>query len=272
MISKIWLSELEQQHVAFRKGAGKKQAEQFLETLLEVTFPGYGAQDCYTVAEMELVFEQLEKDLSLLLSDSNPKETENPTRVEEFFTQLQTVHSLLKTDVKALLDGDPAATSDVEIIQSYPGFLAIASYRIAHLLHQLGVKRIPRMLTEYAHSKTGIDIHPGAEIGSSFFIDHGTGVVIGETTKIGANVKIYQGVTLGALSVSKKLAATKRHPTIEDNVVIYAGATILGGKTVIGANSVIGGNAWITASVAPHSKVFHSPTTVIKERKHGTVN
>lgn len=272
MISKIWLSELEQQHVAFRKGAGKKQAEQFLETLLEIIFPGYGAQDCYTVAEMEVVFEQLEKDLSLLLSDSNPNEEENDQRVTAFFTQLETVHALLKTDVKALLNGDPAAESDVEVIQSYPGFFAISAYRIAHLLRQLGVKRIPRMLTEYAHSKTGIDIHPGAEIGASFFIDHGTGVVIGETTKIGVNVKVYQGVTLGALSVSKNLAATKRHPTIEDHVVIYAGATILGGKTVIGAHSVIGGNAWITSSVAAHSKVFHTPTTVIKERKHGTVN
>jgi len=272
MISKIWLSELEQQHVAFRKGASKKQAEQFLETLLEVVFPGYGTQDCYTVAEMELVFKQLEKDLSFLLSDSNPKEEENAYRVETFFKELQGVHSVLKTDVKALLDGDPAAVSDVEIIQSYPGFFAISAYRIAHLLHQLGVKQIPRMLTEYAHSKTGIDIHPGAEIGASFFIDHGTGVVIGETTKIGVNVKVYQGVTLGALSVSKKLAATKRHPTIEDHVVIYAGATILGGETVIGAHSVIGGNAWITNSVPAHSKVFHSPTTIIKSRKHGTVN
>jgi len=185
---------------------------------------------------------------------------------------LENVYELLLLDVKAILEGDPAAVDETEVIQSYPGFFAIAVYRIAHLLLKLDIKRIPRILTEYAHQKTGIDIHPAAQIGESFCIDHGTGIVIGETTIIGRNVKLYQGVTLGALSVSKKLEGVKRHPSIEDNVVIYAGATILGGTTVIGRNSVIGGNSWITETVSENSTVFHTPTTVIKERKHGTIN
>lgn len=156
-------------------------------------------------------------------------------------------------DAQAALAGDPAARSEEEIILSYPGLEAILVHRIAHFLHINGVPMIPRIMSEYIHGKTGIDIHPGAEIGESFFIDHGTGVVIGETTIIGNNVKIYQGVTLGALSVKKEMHDKKRHPTIEDNVTIYAGATILGGNTVIGKNSTIGGNVWITKSVKENS-------------------
>lgn len=156
-------------------------------------------------------------------------------------------------DTQAAFDGDPAAKSTAEIIVSYPGLEAIAVYRIAHALHKKGVPVIPRIMSEYAHGKTGIDIHPGAIIGESFFIDHGTGVVIGETCIIGKNVKIYQGVTLGALSVKKELQDKKRHPTIEDNVTIYADATILGGNTVIGEGSTIGGNTWVTHSVAPNT-------------------
>ena len=152
-------------------------------------------------------------------------------------------------DVRAALREDPAANNMEEIILSYPGAEAVAVYRIAHFLHTSGVPVIPRIMSEYIHGRTGIDIHPGATIGESFFIDHGTGVVIGETTIIGNNVKIYQGVTLGALSVKKSEQSVKRHPTIEDNVTIYAGATILGGKTVIGAGSIIGGNTWVTKSV-----------------------
>jgi serine O-acetyltransferase len=170
---------------------------------------------------------------------------------------LEQVFDWINQDVDAMFAGDPAAKSRTEILRSYPGFYAIAAYRIAHLFHQNGVKLIPRMITEFAHSRTGIDIHPGATIGQYFCIDHGTGVVIGETTLIGNHVKIYQGVTLGALSVDKADADVKRHPTIEDNVVIYAGATILGGKTVIGKNSVIGGNVWLTKSVLPGSKVYY---------------
>lgn len=161
-------------------------------------------------------------------------------------------------DAKAALDGDPAARSTEEVLLSYPGLEALLVHRIAHFLYSKGVPIIPRIMSEYVHGRTGIDIHPGATIGEECFIDHGTGVVIGETCEIGKNVKIYQGVTLGALSVKKIMADKKRHPTIEDNVTIYAGATILGGETVIGAGSIIGGNTWITSSVAPASKIFNA--------------
>lgn len=156
-------------------------------------------------------------------------------------------------DVEALFQGDPAARSTEEVIVSYPGLEAILVHRVAHFLFANGVPVIPRIMSEYVHEKTGIDIHPGAKIGERFFIDHGTGIVIGETSVIGANVKLYQGVTLGALSVEKDLMNKKRHPTIEDNVTIYAGATILGGDTVIGHGSVIGGNTWITESIPPNT-------------------
>ncbi len=168
---------------------------------------------------------------------------------------------LLAEDVQAAYDGDPAAKSLDEIIFCYPGIAAVTVYRLAHNLHRLGVPLIPRMMTEYAHGKTGIDIHPGATIGPRFFIDHGTGVVIGETTQIGEDVKLYQGVTLGALSFPRDAETgeivrdAKRHPTIENGVVIYANATILGGETVIGHHSVIASSAWITRSIAPYTKV-----------------
>ena len=167
-------------------------------------------------------------------------------------------------DARAICDFDPASASLEEVIITYPGFFAIAAYRIAHALKTLGVPLIPRLISEYAHSMTGIDINPGAEIGESFFIDHGTGVVIGETTIIKNNVKLYQGVTLGALQVRKDLASTKRHPTVEDNVIIYANATILGGDTVIGQGSIIGGNVWITSSVPENSLVYHTYEVKIK--------
>ena len=160
-------------------------------------------------------------------------------------------------DIQALYEGDPAARSDEEVIVSYPGLDAIVIYRIAHFLYKSGVPVIPRIMTEYSHSRTGIDIHPGAQIGESFFIDHGTGIVIGETTVIGKNVKIYQGVTLGALSVKKEFMNKKRHPTIEDNVTIYANATILGGETVIGEGCTIGGNTWVTKSVPAHTNYYN---------------
>ncbi len=164
------------------------------------------------------------------------------------------------TDAKAALDGDPAARSLEEVILSYPGLEALLVHRIAFFLHSKGVPIIPRIMSEHVHGKTGIDIHPGASIGEECFIDHGTGVVIGETSIIGKQVKIYQGVTLGALSVKKSMANKRRHPVIEDNVTIYAGATILGGETVIGKGSVIGGNTWITESVRPESRIYNKPT------------
>jgi serine O-acetyltransferase len=175
----------------------------------------------------------------------------------KFFDQLPQLVDQLHQDVTAMFEGDPAAKSRAEVIRTYPGFYAIAAYRIAHLLHRLGVQGIPRIITEHAHGRTGIDIHPAAKIGNHFCIDHGTGVVIGETSVLGNHVKIYQGVTLGALSVNKEDAERKRHPTIEDNVIIYAGATILGGDTIVGHDSVIGGNVWLTRSVPPGSKIYY---------------
>lgn len=179
--------------------------------------------------------------------------------VQGFMSDLPKIADYSHADARALYEGDPAARSIEEVILCYPGFFAVVAYRIAHALNGRDVPLLPRMITEYAHQRTGIDIHPGAQIGRSLFIDHGTGVVIGETTKIGDNVKIYQGVTLGALRVNREKSNIKRHPTIEDNVVIYSGATILGGDTVIGRNSVIGGNVWITRSIPAWSRVMFKP-------------
>ncbi len=187
--------------------------------------------------------------------------------VERFLLGLPEVLTTLEADAAAILEGDPAARSYDEVVLTYPGFYAIAMYRVAHLLHTLGLPLLPRLLTEFAHEKTGIDIHPGATIGRRFCIDHGTGVVVGETTHIGNGVKLYQGVTLGALTVEKALADSKRHPTIEDEVVIYAGATILGGTTVVGHHSLVAGNAWLTQSVPPNSVV--SRRSEVRQRQAG---
>lgn len=189
--------------------------------------------------------------------------------VERFVRRLPAARALLAEDVEAAFEGDPAAKSFAEILMAYPAIQAIASYRIAHELHAQGVLMIPRVITEHAHHRTGIDIHPGAAIGRRFFIDHGTGVVIGETAQIGDRVKLYQGVTLGALSTRKveALRGHKRHPTIEDDVIIYSGATILGGGTVIGHNTVIGGNVWLTHSVPPDSIVaLEAPSYRVRRR------
>ena len=191
----------------------------------------------------------------------------------EFLKAIPRMRNMLAHDIRAAYDGDPAAKSYDEIIFSYPGLLAITIYRIAHLLYEKTVPLLPRIMTEYTHNQTGIDIHPGAVIGESFFIDHGTGVVIGETTEIGNRVRIYQGVTLGALSLPKdaveQLRHRKRHPTIEDDVIIYAGATILGGDTIVGARSVIGGNVWITESLPPDTKVIlKKPELIYREAAH----
>jgi len=183
-----------------------------------------------------------------------------------FMKELPRLRMLLGKDIRAAHEGDPAAKSYDEIIFSYPGLFAITVYRIAHEIYKQKVSLIPRIMTEYAHGRTGIDIHPGARIGESFFIDHGTGIVIGETAIVGDNVKIYQGVTLGALYVSKKLSSIKRHPTIEDNVILYAGSTILGGGTVVGRNSIIGGNVWLTESIAPFSVVYHKSEIIVRDQ------
>jgi serine O-acetyltransferase len=187
--------------------------------------------------------------------------------VEEFFEELPRIRGALNLDMRAAFRGDPAAKSAAEVVLSYPGFEAIMVHRLAHFFWTRQVPLIPRMMSELVHSGTGIDIHPGADIGESFFIDHGTGVVIGETTVIGKNVKLYQGVTLGALSVKKEEANRKRHPTIEDEVTVYSNATILGGETVIGRGSIIGGNVWLTASVPPETRVYiQTGEQIIKSR------
>jgi serine O-acetyltransferase len=184
--------------------------------------------------------------------------------VHNFMASLDEICEYLETDIQAAYYGDPAASSETEIMLAYPAFEAISIYRIAHKLYKLGVKIVPRMMTEYAHQLTGIDIHPGAEIGKYFFIDHGTGVVIGETCTIKDHVKLYQGVTLGARSFKlddkgNPVKGIKRHPDIGSNVIIYAGATILGGSTVVGDNSIIGSNVWLTHSVPPGSKIYYTP-------------
>ncbi len=209
-------------------------------------------------SEVPVLAERL---LRLLRSISLPAGIEAETVGARLLCRLPELRARLAQDVEAAYEGDPAAKSLAEIVVSYPAIRAIATYRIAHELHGLGVPMIPRIMTEYAHDRTGIDIHPGAKIGSRFFIDHGTGVVIGETTEIGDRVRLYQGVTLGALSPRRgeSLRGQKRHPTIEDDVTIYAGATILGGRTVIGHGSVVGGNVWLVEPIPPGSKVVAEP-------------
>lgn len=214
--------------------------------------------------EWQQLFERLYAILLSLQYSKNKEKVLQDTTL--FFDKLDFTHNQLMDDANALFAFDPAAKSRAEIILAYPGFYAVIVYRLSHLLYQLQVPLLPRFISSYAHSRTGIDIHPGANIGGSFAIDHGTGVVIGETCVIGNGVKIYQGVTLGALEVNKNDAYTKRHPTIEDNVIIYAGATILGGNTVVGAHSIIGGNVWLLKSVAPYSVVYSRSEINVSEQ------
>jgi serine O-acetyltransferase len=249
---------------------------QLIERAQHILFPGYyirGRVDkinlgYYYGQEVTAFFELLAEQITLSIRHDCLRYDQPCTQCAdrgheaslEFIRKLPDLRSLLGKDVIAAREGDPAAHSFDEIIFSYPGLFAITVYRVAHEIHLQGIPLIPRIMTEHAHSRTGIDIHPGATIGESFFIDHGTGVVIGETTQIGNRVRIYQGVTLGALSLPRGavegLRQKKRHPTIEDDVVVYAGATILGGETVIGARSVIGGNVWMTRSVPADTTVF----------------
>lgn len=252
------------------------------EELRELLFPGYLGRTnlCWFNAEyfvgdkLDYLFGELSREIAFSLgNDFSEREERVHQEIEVFFSKLPMVREMLEDDVQAAFDGDPAAKSLDEIIFSYPCLVAISIYRLAHELFEQGIPLIPRMMTEYAHSITGIDIHPGARIGRSFFIDHGTGVVIGETCEIGSNVKLYQGVTLGALSFPKDergkiIRGIKRHPTIEDDVTIYAGATILGGQTIIGKGSVVGGNVWLTHSIPPYTKVtIEEPRLRISENQ-----
>ena len=244
-----------------------------LDKMLKIVFPGFFREKTYrfynlnsrlTVLLEDVMF-NLNKQIAIALrqlpENQNANEDEMAEKAEkitlEFFKKIPLIREYTETDVQAAFDGDPAAFNRNEIILSYPGLYTITINRIAHELFKLSVPLIPRIMTEHAHSQTGIDIHPGATIGKYFFMDHGTGIVVGETTIIGDNVKVYQGVTIGALSTrgGQKLKGVKRHPTIEDNVTIYSGASVLGGETVIGRNSVIGSNAFITSSIAPETRV-----------------
>jgi serine O-acetyltransferase len=245
----------------------KQEIELFVNELVDFLFPlrtKHNQAATLLDIKQEMLFRKLE---TLLTPFAEKSTTTAKEQTVSFFKSLQDIFDLLVLDAEAILRFDPAAHSIEEVITAYPGFYAVALYRISHVLFELGIPTIPRIITEHAHSKTGIDIHPGASIGTSFFIDLGTGVVIGETTQIGNNVKIYQGVTLGALQVSKGLAQSKRHPTIEDNVMIYSGATILGGETLIGHDSVIGGNVWLTASVPSFSLVFATHEMKVRNSK-----
>lgn len=266
MTNNSFINLLLQKHHQTQEVPTTKMISEWAYSLLEVLFPEVSEKRLTTQAELENELNKLKLELkSLLLNTKTCDIHQHDNIVNSFFEDLPNIYNSLVKDIDAAIEGDPAATCSYEIVRSYPGFKAIYMYRIAHTLHRLMVPFIPRILSEYAHSKTGIDIHPAANIGYSFFIDHGTGVVIGETAVIGDNVKIYQGVTIGALSISKKLAGIKRHPTIEDNVIIYSGATILGGDTVIGQGSTIGGNVWLTQSCPPGTKIYHNADNKIIE-------
>ncbi len=235
----------------------RELAEEFAHGVLQLLFPHFARQ---ARAEPAAVAEEEARLRILLRKGLVARAAEPGDLVDRFFAGLPKVYDALLSDADALYQGDPAARSRDEVILAYPGFFAIALYRIAHLLHEQQVALFPRMLTEFAHRETGVDIHPGARIGARFAIDHGTGIVIGETAVLGDGVKLYQGVTLGAASVRKELSQTKRHPTIGNGVVIYANATILGGDTVVGHDSIIGGNVWLTHSVPPKSIITHTET------------
>ena len=248
----------------FRGFPDKQIAEDFIDELFFFLFGTHEKK----LGEEKLVeqYESLKNTFSALLYELIKSEEKVKQHTFSLFEAIPGIYKSLLLDAEAILKFDPAAQSIEEVLVAYPGFYATAIYRISHQLHMQGIKTLPRILSEYAHSKTGIDIHPGAEIGESFFIDHGTGIVIGETSIIGNNVKVYQGVTLGALNVAKSAASTKRHPTIEDHVIIYSGATILGGDTVIGHDCIIGGNVWLTYSVPPFSVVYHKSEIQVRDK------
>ncbi|MDH3803306.1 MAG: serine acetyltransferase [Deltaproteobacteria bacterium] len=279
-------------HVDAELTPSVEKAVEILQRTKRLLFPGYFNDQVLDNNQLEYaigmeatrLFEILSAEIALSIKHDCQRYDMVCTHCQErgqqeairFLERLPEIRKILTTDVHAAYQGDPAAKTIDEVVISYPGVLAITVHRIAHQLRRQDIPLLPRMMSEYAHSITGIDIHPGATIGSSFFIDHGTGVVIGETTEIGERVRIYQGVTLGALSLPKEeveqLRYAKRHPTIEDDVTIYAGATILGGETVIGRSSVIGGSVWITSSVPSGTKVFLAPPKLIYKNSEPQTN
>ena len=275
-------------HIDYEPIPSKECVVEIIDRLREILFPGYFTREKIDPVNLRYSMGQSVSSLFDLLSEQicrsirhdcfrydqacSECEEQGHRLALDLLDAIPSIRNTLATDVRAAYDGDPAAKSYDEIIFSYPGIYTIAVYRVAHKLFEFGVPLLPRIMTEHAHSETGIDIHPGAKIGDRFVIDHGTGVVIGETTVIGKNVRIYQGVTLGALSIPKDAGdlfrGKKRHPTIEDDVIIYSGATILGGDTNIGARSVIGGNVWLTESVPPDTAVIlETPRLIYKSKK-----
>jgi len=234
----------------------------FTRKMANLLFPVIEGGGCRPVRENKLRYQ-----LTDLLKPLKGRLPGNPEIISgRFFNDLPVIKNMLENDAAFIASNDPAATGIDEVIMTYPGFFAILVYRLSHSLTRADVPLIPRVMTEYAHSLTGIDIHPKATIGSPFFIDHGTGIVIGETAVIGERVKLYQGVTIGALSVSKSMASTKRHPTIENDVIIYSGSSILGGQTIVGHDSIIGGNVWLTESVPAYSVVYHQNKVTVRDR------
>lgn len=243
------------------------KSHHFINELINFLFP-LRTDKNISLKNVEAKWEELQQLFNDLLIPLKPLLSGNIDDIRNnFFADIPNIHLRLLKDADAYLKFDPAAKCAEEVILCYPGFYAISIYRLSNVLYRLNIPVLPRVISEYAHGKTGIDIHPGATIGDKFFIDHGTGIVIGETAIIGKSVKIYQGVTLGALYVGKNLAGSKRHPTIEDNVIIYSNSTILGGETVIGHDSVVGGNTWITESIPPFSVAFHKANVIVRDSK-----
>lgn len=258
LINRIYNSKKNNVHRFF----DKEKVEVFVADLYKLLFL---PQEINTTDQLKEDFAVLYEILFNLINSIINDEDLSEVQSDVFFNALPELYDHLVLDAQSILEFDPAAGSLEEVLLAYPGYFATYVYRISHQLWNQEVKILPRIISEYAHSKTGIDIHPGAEIGEYFFIDHGTGIVIGETAVIGNHVKIYQGVTLGALNVSKEKANQKRHPNIEDHVIIYSGATILGGDTTIGRESIIGGNVWITQNVPSNSLVYHKSEIKIKD-------
>lgn len=270
----LLFSMLQDEEKTFKKqefDIGKKEIDEMLDAIRKVIFADYFS--CRSKRQFMERTEGMLQQLQRIFKDID-RTLDFEYLSQEFLKNLPDIRIICLSDLKAAFQGDPAARDEAEIMMCYPGVYAVFVHRIAHLLYKMQIPYLPRVVSEYAHSITGIDIHPGATVGKGFFIDHGTGVVIGETTEIGNNVKLYQGVTLGALSTAggQKMKGSKRHPTIMDNVTIYAGASILGGNTIIGENTVIGANAFITASVPPNSKVSMNRTKrdifEIKNKEH----
>lgn len=264
-MSESFIKELFHRNSKCFKGFPDKElSASFIDDLFEFLFLPNDIQE-KSEAGLLREFLELQARFRNLLNEVLHDKEQSVQLASDFFAVVPGIYQQLFKDAQAILRFDPASESIEEIMVAYPGFYATAVYRFSHQLHHYKVPILPRFFCEYAHSKTGIDIHPGAQIGHPFFIDHGTGIVIGETTIIGNNVKIYQGVTLGALNVAKELSEVKRHPTIEDNVIIYANATILGGNTVVGRGSIIGGNVWLTGSVPSNSLVYHKSQITVKD-------